>query len=173
MAEDIESQTPLHPDMGLLSRTLSSSETTKWILPARIRSPAKDDLIFISDTSIQLREFVTQSQAHLSDITGKLDFQTQILAAKVVSAHREPLPVLEATLKQTVEDSRFVLRGKPVPEDEPPQLLALSTASSEIIIVYAKDLYDGSVSFRYARRPLLGGVDLPCRFCRQMAVDPE
>lgn len=173
MAEDTESQTPLHPAMGILSRTLSSSQTTKWILPARIRCPAKNDLVFVSDTSIQLREFVTQSQAHLSDITGKLDFQTQILAAKVVSAHVEPIPVLEATVKQTVEDSRFILRGKPVPDNEPPQMLALSTASSEVIFVYAQDLYDGSVSFRYARRPLLGGVDLPSRFCRQMAVDPE
>ena len=172
MAEDTESHNPLYPNMGLLSRTLSSSQTIKWILPARIRSPNKDDLIFISDTSIQLREFVTQSHAHLADITGKLDFQTQILAAKVVSAHVEPIPVLEATLEQEIY-STFVLRGKPVPEDQPPQLLVLSTASSEIIFVYAKDLYDGSVSFRYARRPLLGGVDLPSRFCRQMAVDSE
>lgn len=173
MADMNNSEPVTDPEMGILSQTLSPSQTTRWILPARIRCPSKNDLVFISDTSVQLREFVSNGQAHLADVTAKLNLRTQILAAKVISTRLEPIPILEATLKQSLEEARFVFREKPVAENEPPQLLVLSTSASDILFVYAKDLEDGSVSFRYARRPLLGGIDLPSRFCSHMAVDPE
>jgi hypothetical protein len=163
----------LQPELGVISQTLSSSPNVKWILPARIRSPSKNDVVFVGDTSIQLREFVTTGSTHLADATGKLDFQTQILAAKVISAKLEPIPVLEATINQSGDDERFTIGGQPVKEGGPPQILVLSTASCQLIFVYAQDRYDGSVRFVYAKRPLLGGMKLAERIGRHLAVDPE
>lgn len=170
---DSIAQVGLHPELGILSRTLNSSPAVKWILPARIRSPSKNDVVFVGDTSIQLREFVTTGSTHLADATGKLDFQTQILAAKVISAKLEPIPVLEAIQNQSGDEERFTINGQPVKEGQPPQILVLSTASSHLIFVYAQERHDGSVRFVYARRPITGGLDPAERMGRYLAVDPE
>jgi hypothetical protein len=170
---DQTAQLSMQPEMGIISHTLSSSPTVKWILPARIRSPSKNDVVFVGDTSIQLREFITTGSTHLADATGKLDFHTQILAAKVISAKLEPIPVLEATLNQSGDDERFTINSQPVKEGHPPQILVLSTASSQVIFVYAQERYDGSARFVYAKRPLLGGLSLAEGACRHLAVDPE
>lgn len=165
----------LQPEIGIVSRTLSSSPTIRWILPARIRSPSKNDVVFVGDTSIQLREFITTGSTYLTDATGKLDLQTQILAAKVISAKLEPIPVLEATLNQSGDDERFTVHGQPVNEGQPPQILVLSTASCQLIFVYAIERTDGSSRFVYAKRALLGGlpIRLAERIGRHLAVDPE
>ena len=163
----------LQPELGIVSRTLSSSPNVRWILPARIRSPSKNDVVFVGDTSIQLREFITTGSPYLADATSKLDFQTQILAARVLSAKLEPIPVLEATLNQSGDDERFTIDGEPVREDEPPQILVLSTASSQLILVYAQERPDGSTRFVYAKRSLIGGLRLAERIGRNLAVDPE
>ncbi len=165
----------LRPELGIVSRTLNSSPTVKWILPARIRSPSKNDVAFVGDTSIQLREFITTGSTYLTDATGKLDFQTQILAARVISAKLEPIPVLEATLNQSGDDERFTIHGQPVKEGQPPQILVLSTASCQLIFVYALEQRDGSTRFVYAKRALLGGlpIRLAERMGRNLAVDPQ
>ena len=161
------------PELGVVSRTLSSSPTVNWILPARIRSPSRNDVVFVGDTSIQIREFVTTGSTYLADATGKLDFQTQILAATVVSAKLEPIPVLEATINQSGDDERFTIGGQPVEEGQPPQILVLSTASCHLIFVYAQERSDGSTRFVHAKRSLLGGMRLAEKIGRHLAVDPE
>ena len=163
---------PAHSEMGLLSQTLSCSSAVKWIIPARIRNASRNDVVFIGDTSIQLREFVTTSEAHLLDVTGKFTFRTPILAAKVITATAEPIDFPDQVVQQTVEEERYVVGGKPLPDDHPPQILVLSLASCELVLVYAQEHPDGTVAFQWARRPVMSGVDLPDKFGRHLAVDP-
>ncbi|KAJ9607327.1 hypothetical protein H2200_008400 [Cladophialophora chaetospira] len=157
--------------VGLLSRTLSSSSSIRWILPARIRSPSKNDVVFVGHTFIQLHEF--QDSGQLIDTTAKLDFGTPITDAKVISATLETIPVVDAILKQERDVERFSIRGGPVNDGQPPQILVLITRDNELIYVYARENDIGDAQLVFARRPFLRGVDLPSSECRDIAVDPE
>ncbi|RMZ89326.1 hypothetical protein DV736_g3444, partial [Chaetothyriales sp. CBS 134916] len=165
---------PARSEVGFLSRTVSSSSTTKWILPARLRSTARNDIVFVGDNSIQLREFVTTSEAHLVDVTTKFAFRSLILAAGVISAPTEveKVDVLEQIVNQTVEKEHYVIGGKPLPDDYPAQILVLALAACELAFVYVQQEPSGACTFRWARRPILAGCDLPDKFCKTLAIDP-
>ncbi|OAG37856.1 hypothetical protein AYO21_07962 [Fonsecaea monophora] len=157
--------------VGILSRTLSSSSSIRWILPARIRSPSNNDVVFVGPTFVQLHEFKDSGQ--LVVLTAKLDFGTTITDARIVSAELKSVPIVDAILKQERDQEQFSIRGQPVNETEPPQILVLITKDNELIYVYARKDVVGDVKLIFAKRPFLGGVDLPSRECRDIAVDPE
>lgn len=156
---------------GILSRTLNSSSTVRWILPARIRCPSKNDIVFVGPTFIQLHEFLDSGQ--LVDVTAKLDFGTPITDVKVISADVKIIPVVDAILRQEKDQEQFNIRGKPVAETEPPQILVLLTHENELIYVYAQEDAVGDVSLVFAKRPFLRGAGLPDSQCRYIAVDPQ
>jgi len=157
--------------VGILSRTLSPSPTIRWILPARLRSRYKNDVAFVGETYVQLREFLDNGQ--LADASAKLNFGTQILAAKVISAKAEVISVLDAILGQERDQERYTLRGEPIDDLLPPQILVLSTAANELVYMYAKDVDVTDVRFIFAKRPYLAGVAIPERYGRHLAVDSE
>jgi hypothetical protein len=157
--------------VGILSRTLNSSSSVRWVLPARIRSPSKNDVVFVGNTFIQLHEF--QDSGQLVDTTAKLDFGTTITDAKVVSADLKTIPIVDAILEQERDLEQFSIRGQPVRNDQPPQLLVLITKDNELVYIYARENTVGDVQLVFAKRPFLRGVDLPSSECRYLAVDPE
>lgn len=170
----LDDTNPPYPDaqrMGILSRTFSSSQVIRWILPARIRSPFKNDVVFVGETFVQLREFLDNGQ--LADATAKLDFGTQILAAKVISARVEIVPIVDAILSYGRDQERYMIDGRPVKETDPPQILVLCTFDNEMIYLYAKDGPSGDTKFFFAKRSLYPGLVLPDRQCQHMAVDQE
>lgn len=160
-----------HQYTGILSSTFSSSSTIRWIIPARIRSTSKNDIVFVGETFVQLREFLDSGQ--LADATAKLDFGTQILAAQVISAKLQVVPIIDLILKRERDQEQYSLDGQPIEEFHPPQLLVLSTSSNELIYVYARENSSGDARFVFAKKSLLRGVNLPLRQCRHMAVDHE
>ncbi|OQU97876.1 hypothetical protein CLAIMM_03750 isoform 1 [Cladophialophora immunda] len=157
--------------VGILSRTLGSSSSIRWILPARIRSPSNNDVVFVGPTFVQLHEFKDSGQ--LVVVTAKLDFGTTITDAKIISAELKSVPIVDAILKQERDQELFSIRGQPVGDSEPPQILVLITKDNELIYVYAHKDAVGDVKLVFAKRPFLGGVDLPSRECRDLAIDPE
>ncbi|OAP59069.1 hypothetical protein AYL99_06367 [Fonsecaea erecta] len=164
-------QLTIQDRVGILSRTLSSSSTIRWILPARIRSPSNNDVVFVGPTFVQLHEFKDSGQ--LVVVTAKLDFGTTITDAKIISAELKSVPIVDAILKQERDQEQFSIRGQPVQDSEPPQILVLITKDNDLIYVYARKDAVGDVKLIFAKRPFLGGVDLPSRECRDIAVDPE
>lgn len=166
-----KSQQPDQQQVGILSRTFSSSHIIRWILPGRIRSPQKNDVVFVGETFVQLREFLGNGQ--LADATAKLDFGTQILSAKIISAQIKIVPVVDALLSYGRDQEQYIIQGRPVHDDHPPQILVLSTFDNELIYLYAKDDSAGDTKFLFAKRPLYPGLVLPDRQCRHMAVDHE
>ncbi|KIX06309.1 uncharacterized protein Z518_04284 [Rhinocladiella mackenziei CBS 650.93] len=165
-----ESQ-PRPEPVGILSRTLNSSSTIRWILPARIRSPSKNDVVFVGATYVQLHEFLDTGL--LASTTAKLDFGTQITDAKVISAELKIVPVVDAILKQERDQEQYSIRGQPLNATQPPQILILLTVDNELIYVYARQDLAGDVKLVFAKRPLLRGAGLPANQCRYVAVDPE
>lgn len=155
--------------VGILSRTLNSSSSIRWIFPARIRSPSKDDVAFVGATFVQLHEFLETGQ--LVNTTAKVDFGTQITDAKVISADLEVVPVVDAILKQERDQERYRIRGEPIDQTQPPQILVLVTIDNDLIYVYAKEGLMGDVRLVFAKRSLLRGAGLPSSQCRYIAVD--
>ena len=72
----------IREQIGLLTRTLAPTPTIRSILPARIRSPAKDDYICIGRDFIQL--FEIEAGAHVTHIATKSDFDGEIGSANVI-----------------------------------------------------------------------------------------
>lgn len=154
------------PKVGLLSHTVVPSPTIQWILPAHLRSQRHNDVVFVGDRHLQIREAV--SGIHLEDITSKSDFDAQIMAAKVINVSTE-LP-WETQMKlgsgNTVTSANLNTQG-----DLPPQVLVLSLASRELVFLYYSMFGEGR--FVHYRRPLPNDVNLFEQFGRNIAVEPR
>ncbi|KAJ9642201.1 hypothetical protein H2204_002570 [Knufia peltigerae] len=157
--------------IGILSRTLNSTSCIRWILPARIRSPSKEDVVFVGATFIQLYEFIETGQ--LVNTTAKLDIGTQITDAKVISADVEVIPILDAILKQERDQENYSIGGQPIDHGDPAQILVIVTVDNELIFACAREDTSGDVRFVFAKRPLLRGAGLPSSQCRYVAVEPQ
>ncbi|RMZ40289.1 hypothetical protein AFCA_003897 [Aspergillus flavus] len=152
-----------HPRMGLLSRTLIPSPIIQWILPARLRSEHQNDVVFIGERSLQIKEAV--SGFHLEDVTSKSDFDSNIMAAKVINVGTE-LP-WEAQMK--LGASAAPVNSEPQ-IGLPPQILLLSLASRELVFLYYSMSSD---QFIHHHRPLPSDVSTFERFGRNIAVEPR
>lgn len=68
--------------IGLLSMTLAPTPTIRQIIPARLRSPTKDDFVCISTDFIQL--FEIDSEGHPHHVATKDDFDGEIVGANAI-----------------------------------------------------------------------------------------
>lgn len=158
-------KTHAHEPVGLLSQTIHPSSTIRTILPARIRHMNHHDVVFVGENFLQLRELLPSGQ--LTDVTARFDLGSQILSAKVISSKFEIVAFVDQVIKQEfdeycVADSEF-----------PPQLLVVSTASCEIVFLYAQDCAPGIVEFRHAKKKLLVDLSLQERYGAHLAVEHE
>lgn len=150
--------------VGLLSRTLIRSPLVSWILPARIRHKDKNDIVFISEHGIAVKEL--RSDQHLYDVASKVDFSSRIRAAQVLGERRQPSGDL------------IRLKGEDQPvkhEDEagsPPQVLVLAMEDHEVIFIYAVQNRFGAVNFRYRSSPLPSERSYMEQPGEHLAVDP-
>lgn len=157
---------PFRPKIGLLSHTVVPSPTIQWILPARLRSQQHNDVVFVGDRHLQIREAV--SGIHLEDVTSKSDFDAQIMAAKTVNVSAE-LP-WETQMKLGPGNATPSANLKPQ-GDLPPQVLVLSLASRELVFLYYS--MSGEGQFVHYRRPLPNDVNMFEQFGRNIAVEPR
>ena len=156
---------------GLLSQTLASSPVIRTVLPARVRSPLLNDVVFVGHSSIHLREF-TQTGC-LSNVIADLEIGTQILSAKVVSAEEHILSTEDAILENGRDETRYKIRDEPCPDDQPAQIVVLSLTTGDLVFVYAKTSANGQVNFIHARRQILPTKSLQKKYGRLLAVDSE
>ncbi|KAE8353134.1 mono-functional DNA-alkylating methyl methanesulfonate N-term-domain-containing protein [Aspergillus coremiiformis] len=151
------------PKMGLLSRTLIPTPIIQWILPARLRSEHQNDVVFVGERSLQIKEAV--SGIHLEDITAKTDFESNIMAAKVINVSSE-LP-WESQMKMGANSAAV---NSDLQMNLPPQMLMLSLASRELVFLYYSTSSD---QFIHHHRPLPNDVSTFERFGRNVAVEPR
>ncbi|XHF97985.1 hypothetical protein AWENTII_001559 [Aspergillus wentii] len=142
------------PRVGLLSHTVIPSPTIQWILPARLRSKHQNDVVFVGERHLQIKEAV--SGIHLEDVTSKSDFDACIMAAKVINVGVE-LP-WETQMKLGASNSNAMAGiNLDVHNDLPPQMLVLSLASRELVFLYYSASQGGVLS-------ITGGL------CQMMSV---
>ncbi|KAL4891626.1 mono-functional DNA-alkylating methyl methanesulfonate N-term-domain-containing protein [Aspergillus ambiguus] len=151
--------------MGLLSQTLIPSPIIQWILPARLRHKRHNDVVFIGERSLQIKEAV--SGVHLQAVSSKPDFDAQIMAAKVINVSTE----LPWEAQMMMDDSSSNSSTNPGSQkDLPSQMLCLSLASRELVFLYYSD---ASEQYIHYRRPLPNDVSTFERFGRNIAVEPR
>jgi hypothetical protein len=181
MAPTVKSQMPLSTTtksskfqvsevVGILSQSLHPSPTIRLILPARIRCKAQNDVIFVGENFVQLREFLPTGQ--LADVTAKIDLGSQILSAKVVSSRGQQESAVDQIIKQELDDGYCDANGSDR-VNFPPQLLVVSTAACNVVFLFAKNRAHGSVEFVSAKRKLLADVQVEEQYAKHVAVDHE
>lgn len=150
--------------VGVLSRTIIPSTTIRWILPARIRHQDHNDVIFVGESFVQLREFLPTR--HLADLPARLDMGCRILAAKVIS-HVDCTSFVDRVVKQEQREHGGSKRTTP------PQILVLALDSSELAFVYAEDVGPMEIKFRVGREKLPADVSTLGQYGRHLAVDSK
>lgn len=158
--------------VGILSQSLHPSPTIRLIVPARIRSKTKNDVVFVGETFIQLREFLPTGQ--LADVTAKVDLGSQISSAKAISskAWTQADSYIDEIIKQELDDDYDEDDGSEQ-DTFPPQLLVVGTVACNIIFLFAKDRAPGIVEFVFAKRKLLADTSVEAEFAKHVAVDHE
>jgi hypothetical protein len=170
LASTKSSKFPVPEVVGILSQVLHPSPTIRLILPARIRCEAQNDVVFVGENFVQLREFLPTGQ--LADVTAKVDLGSQILSAKVISSKGHHESAVDQIIKQELDGEYCDANGSDQ-VDFPPQLLVVSTAACNVVFLFARNRAAGSVEFVFAKRKLLADVQVEEQYAKHVAVDHE
>lgn len=156
------------PSLGLLTKTIARSPGCRFILRARIRSKYKDDLIFVGEDFIQLRE-ISGNDPYPALVATKADFDCRIMSAKVLGDAVSVDDDFDDDIK--LED-----QGMNDLADTPkiaPQFLVLTLMTGQLVFVSACDGTDGAVEFKMTYIPLVVTNNPLLQLGRHLAVDPK
>jgi hypothetical protein len=131
--------------IGLLSRTLIRSPMMKWIIPARIRHKDLNDLIFVGENTVHIKQVLRGG--FLRDVGTKADFPSQIRSAAILGAQ------VESRLIKP-EDSEHEQLYPPKEQSElPPQILVLALESAELRFLVLDPTHQGK-TLRFHESPI-------------------
>ncbi|GME23857.1 Cleavage/polyadenylation specificity factor A subunit [Neofusicoccum parvum] len=167
--ESHQEQPPFKPPMeqpvvGLLSRTVLQSPVVNWIIPARVRNREKNDVVFIGEDFIQLKEVLPN--AHLEHVSTKADFGSRIRSARVFG---EPRKFIHPPMTEKAQ----IPLEMDWDEAVPPQILVLTLESQELLFLFARPKPDGSVEWKESCIPLSPDASLLEQPGKHLAVDPR
>ncbi|KAK2737691.1 hypothetical protein FQN57_007439 [Myotisia sp. PD_48] len=157
------------PITGILSRTLIHAPAIRWILPARLRHQELNDVVFVGDHFIQIKQILPGGP--LQDVITK-DFDATIIGAKTIDVQLEP--TLEDEIRRGAE-SQFSNNGSNsiTGQDLPAHILVLVLSTKDILFVYTKSGPGGIPIFIYSKRPLPTEVSSLEEYGRHIAIDPR
>ena len=117
---------PKPPSLGLLTRTIVRAPVIKWIIPARIRHPEKNDVLYITSDSVEIKE--ARGDYTLDHVATKDDFDSPINAARICGLQRElTKPDISAIIRKEEHGRENVYHNHPEyasqPMDEDTDLL--------------------------------------------------
>ncbi|MCJ1282157.1 hypothetical protein MMC26_001480 [Xylographa opegraphella] len=166
---------------GVLVRTVVPSPLIRWILPARIRHKNKSDVIFVGDSSIEVKEYRGDS---LYEVVTKDDFDATIRAARVIGTPpillraEQPSGLDAITKKEDTGEASADAMGLDLfaSPEVPPQILVLAMESGlkdKLLFLFA--FYDPSQRIRFLsyEHPLLYHKRYAQRLGKHVAVDPR
>lgn len=162
------------PELGILSRIVVQSPTVRWVIPARIRNRDRNDVIFIGENSVQIKELTSNGDLrYFVEVATKSDFDVPIVGAKAISAHTERS--LEDLMKLNArnDDGDVEMTDGFDEKAIPPQVLVLVLASREIVFMFAVENVDGELEFVHDRKPLPAEPGVVQQHGRHICVDPK
>ncbi|OHE98766.1 thermotolerance protein [Colletotrichum orchidophilum] len=83
---------PAPPSCGILTRTIIESPVARWVLPARLRSAHHNDVAFVGDRYVSIKELRKDGQ--LQEVLRKNDFGCRIRNALVIGNKYEHFRVV-------------------------------------------------------------------------------
>ncbi|PQE23253.1 thermotolerance protein [Rutstroemia sp. NJR-2017a BVV2] len=184
-AEDDNMEEVESPSYGLLTQTVIPSPVVHWILPVRLRGSDLNDVAFIGDTFVEIKEL--KAGPHLHDVIRKDDFGFRIRNASVVGSLDAPDSEQysktpgDYVKKETVADVDMIDLPEtghipqPIPRNLPPQFLVLqldSGDSSDTVFLFLDHQNDGSWKFVSTRRRVSKAMD-KLQAGMHLAVDPS
>lgn len=152
------------PALGALTRTIVRSPVIRCILPARIRHPRLNDVVFVGDDFIEVKQ--VKQEGYLEHVATKSDFGSRIRAAKTFSNGAERPD--EDTFLNDKQD--YDSLGTPT---VPPQFLVLSLDCDDILFLYLQKRSDGQLEFKHQRLPLPTWPTALSQAGEHLAVDPH
>ncbi|EEA21696.1 hypothetical protein TMatcc_008883 [Talaromyces marneffei ATCC 18224] len=156
------------PKIGLLSQTIVPSPSIQFALPARLRNKRHNDVVFVYERSLVIREII--SDTYLEDVMVNSDFDANIVAAKTVKIDQDTLEGAEIKLNA----QKSPLEVDRQDDSLPGHILALTLDSRELLFLYCHSgSPDNDVGFVHFRRALPSDVSISERFGRHLAVDPR
>lgn len=135
------------PELGILSRTVFRSPLVNWILQARIRHKNANDVVFIGEDYVHLKEI--HKDGHLCHIATKSDFDSRIRAARIFGEPKkaELQEQLDADLPSSSNVSSAKLDQTQSDGIIPPQVIVLTLESRKLMFLYAQQDDTGAVKF--------------------------
>lgn len=135
---------PYRRSYGVYTKTLIRSPVVRWIIHARIRDQRFNDVIFVGDDFIQVKQVVAEGR--LQDIAAKHDFDTHIRAAAVFRNEED-----DFLAKVKTEHSTNCLKDV----GPPPQSLVLTLDSNDMVFLYLRtDRDTGTTAFVHQSMPI-------------------
>ena len=134
---------PKPPSLGVISRTLTGSSIVKWIIPARVRHADKNDVLYITADSVEIRE--AKSNYTMQHVAVKNDFGSSIRAAKICGRQRLPTkPDIRAIIKEEPpENENAVMTGDMDEDSEPKRPTLLTGKQKALSRIFAAGPTDG------------------------------
>ncbi|KAL8803278.1 MAG: hypothetical protein Q9200_006282 [Gallowayella weberi] len=188
MLEEEVSDPIQRPVLGLLTRTVVRSPVVRSIIPARVRHRSKNDVVFVYDDAIVIKEILGGERIgedpfrdiSLGEVIEKRDFDSPILVAKIWGLPREPkVPQFPGRLWGRRSDtyrSQSPVETKPEPfhdNEIPPQILVLSLVSRTLMFLFAYHDVHGRVHFLSNTWRLPAQAEQIEELGRHLAVDPR
>lgn len=155
----------IREQIGLLTRTLAPTPTIRSIIPARIRSPAKDDYICIGRDFIQL--FEIEAGAHITHIATKSDFDGEIGSANVIGCFDQ----YESDLREYFDDPHG--QSDSSGDSMGPQMLVFTlVGTAQLFFLTASEPEGSEDIFKVLCVPMPIFVNPPRIHGNAIAVDP-
>ena len=173
------------PSVGLLTRTLVRSSVIKWIIPAKIRHKTKNDVLFITADSVQIKE--AYGDYALKSIAIKDDFDAPIRAVRILGdpreladpdqfAHQERERGASGDHWEYPHDEilRRLPHGIPVhPPDIPPHIAVVALESNKLVFFCAVSHTSDHPRFICCQKELPASPSPLEKLGEHVAVDPK
>lgn len=160
------------PEYGILSRTVLRSPVLKYILPASIRHKDFNDVVLVSEDSIQLNEI--HNYGRLRHVATKSDFSGRILTARVLGDTRETNGSREATnpsYKGQIVSIGSVPAIEKTEHRLPPEVVVLTLSSRTLLFLWAQPHITGEPAFHQKSIKLPAGSSRFDRLGQYLAID--
>lgn len=156
------------PSLAILTQTIIRSPVVKWIIPAQIRHENKNDVVFVSDEYIEIKEIIHDGDGYMQNMAVKADFDSSIRSARVVG-----LPRRYYFDDCRIEGSDAIVKKEPQDMQIPPHILVLTLESNKLVFLFALDESPSQISFVSYQRPLPSHGSSLEALGEHVAVDPR
>jgi hypothetical protein len=157
------------PAVGVLTRTIVRSPVCKFILHARVRHPDLNDVVFVGEDFIHVKQVKRNGDVcHLEHVATKDDFGTRIKAAKTFTVDPNPTQDGDDFIKTELPASQ----SKRANNTLPPQLVVLTLESDELLFLYLKDDGAGVLQFVHQSCPMPSYDNAIHQTGDHLAIDP-